>query len=189
MRFERQSNPIDWWCDTFSLEINMGGKKESVRLAAFRQEMIPNLIRGINRGAGILEREVKQQLSLGGTIPIRVKGRREAFGLGFGVRRGSALWHQINWIPNLGIHLRVMSGALRASWRMFGAHRIVAGVEGGLTTRSPYARIHEYGGNTGRNKATHLIPRPYVKPAIRTVGDQVTTTIVAELVAPLRGPG
>jgi hypothetical protein len=167
----------------FSLQIDMGGKKESVKLAAFRQEMIPALIRGINKGAAIMEREVKHQLSLGGTMP---RGRaNRARSLGFS--RTSRLVPR--WIPNMGIHLRVMDGTLRASWRMFNAKRIPGGVEGGLTTRSPYARIHEYGGNAGRNHATHIIPRPYVKPAIKTVGDQVVTTIVAELVAPLKAAG
>jgi phage gpG-like protein len=30
----------------------------------------------------------------------------------------------------------------------------------------PYARIHEYGGETGRNKATTLPKRPYIGPAL-----------------------
>lgn len=166
----------------FNLEINVGGKGESVKLAAFRAQMIPALVRGINRGAMILEREVKQQLSLGGSMPRTAKGR--AMALGFA--KGSPLTPR--WIPNTGVHLRVMNGALRASWRMFGAKRIAGGVEGGLTTRSPYARIHEYGGNAGRNHATHLIPRPYLAPAVKIVGDRVVMAITAELVAPLRGP-
>lgn len=31
----------------------------------------------------------------------------------------------------------------------------------------PYARIHEYGGTTGRNGATKLPPRPYLNPAMK----------------------
>ncbi len=29
-----------------------------------------------------------------------------------------------------------------------------------------YARIHEYGGDTGRGHATHLPPRPYIAPSV-----------------------
>lgn len=31
----------------------------------------------------------------------------------------------------------------------------------------PYARIHEYGGETGRNKATTIVKRPYFEPAYK----------------------
>jgi phage gpG-like protein len=35
----------------------------------------------------------------------------------------------------------------------------------------PYARIHEYGGQTGRNYAATIPPRPYIGPAMRSFQD------------------
>lgn len=40
----------------------------------------------------------------------------------------------------------------------------VAVAEAGDT--AVYARIHEYGGDTGRDHATHLPPRPYIAPSV-----------------------
>ncbi len=35
----------------------------------------------------------------------------------------------------------------------------------------PYARIHEYGGQTGRNHAATMPPRPYIGPAMQSFQD------------------
>jgi phage gpG-like protein len=42
----------------------------------------------------------------------------------------------------------------------------------------PYARIHEYGGQTGRNHAATMPPRPYIGPAMKAFQDDDMGKIV-----------
>lgn len=42
----------------------------------------------------------------------------------------------------------------------------------------PYARIHEYGGQTGRNYAATMPKRPYIGPAMKQFQDQTMGKIV-----------
>lgn len=160
------------------IEITIGGnKKESVKLAAFRRELIPSLKRGINRATMILAREIKQQLSLGGTYP-RGRASRKKLGLPLS-----------EYTVNPGIHLRVVTNALRSSWLAKPAVAISGGVEGRVTTRSLYARIHEYGGKAGRGRRITIPKRPYVAPAIKAKGSEAAQAIVTEITKPLRRAG
>lgn len=49
-------------------------------------------------------------------------------------------------------------------------HHLVEHADGGLAVRvgspAPNARILELGGDTGRDHATHILPRPYLRPAL-----------------------
>jgi phage gpG-like protein len=49
----------------------------------------------------------------------------------------------------------------------------------------PYARIHEYGGQAGRNHAATIPPRPYIGPAVKTFNNEDMPRIVADLLKKL----
>jgi phage gpG-like protein len=51
----------------------------------------------------------------------------------------------------------------------------------------PYARIHEYGGETGRNKATTIPARPYIGPAIKAFQDEDLDNVIDMLLRKLIG--
>jgi phage gpG-like protein len=42
----------------------------------------------------------------------------------------------------------------------------------------PYARIHEYGGQTGRNYAATMPPRPYIGPAMQSFQEGIFPRII-----------
>jgi phage gpG-like protein len=151
-----------------------------VKLQATLAQMIPAMKRGIDKATTLLEREVRSQLSLGGSMPRTRKGRARALGM----HVKSSLVP--SWIPNTGAHLRVMDGTLRRSWRARRAQIVAGGVEGVVGSDVIYARIHEYGGQAGRNHATTIRPRPYAGPAIAKTGDEMVRAIVAEIMKPLR---
>ena len=147
-----------------------GGKKNSVKLTRFKREMIPNLIKGVDKGTLRLEREIKLNLSKGGEFR-RAKGRP--------------------WVPNPSIGeltLRSGNSALKASWKSRKAKRTRNNVEGRVATDVKYAAIHEFGGTAGRGGRTRLPARPYVRPAIKAKEDQVIIDITSEVVKPLRRP-
>lgn len=145
------------------LEIKtIDGKTESIKLGRLTRGMIPALIRGIDKATLRWQREIQLELSKGG-VAERVPGLRQP--------------------RNLTNHLRVVSGALRRSWTIVGAKSVSGGVEGAVRTVVPYARIHEFGGNTGIGGAALIPPRPYIGPALETRKDQMVRDIVGEVMA------
>ena len=175
-----------------SINVNIAGnKKGSVKLARFTREMAPNLIRGIDKATAILEREVKRQLSLGGTID----------------RRKDAMPTK-----NLGKHLRKGDGTLQTSWTLKPAKRVPGGVEGHVSSWVPYSAIHEFGGTTAAhvikprnakalrffvggeavfarsvNHPGSKIPaRPYVQPAIDKKREAMVDVVAREITRPLQ---
>ena len=83
----------------------------------------------------------KLMVSLGQTVTQRI--RDEASGHVLNIQSGN-LWHSWGW----------QVGAINAGWRT------VVGSD------SVYARIHEYGGWTGKNHKTHIPARHYVSIAL-----------------------
>lgn len=45
----------------------------------------------------------------------------------------------------------------------------------------PYARIHEYGGQAGRNHAATIPARPYIGPALKAVQDEDLDYVIAHM--------
>lgn len=45
----------------------------------------------------------------------------------------------------------------------------------------PYARIHEYGGQAGRNHAATIPARPYIGPALKVVQDKDLDDVIADM--------
>lgn len=72
------------------------------------------------------------------------------------------------WVKNPGPWLRVGNGVLVSSWR-YVRPTIEAGgrVIGHLMSSCVYARIHEYGGLTGRNHTTRIPKRSYAEPMMQ----------------------
>lgn len=176
-----------------SLSLNVAGNKRgSVKLKRFDKQLVPNLIRGIDKSTALLEREIKKNLRKGGSAP-----------------RGK------DAIPtkNTGKHLRYKSGNLAASWKMQAARRTATNVEGHVTSSSDYAAIHEFGGTIPAktikprnakalrfyvkgepvfakvvNRPAVTIPeRPYVQPALDDNTAKIQTIIGREITKPLRG--
>lgn len=79
----------------------------------------------------------------------------------------------------------VLSGTLKGSVsaKMDADGMAVRIGPGGLA--SPYAAIQEFGGKAGRNLATTIPARPYVRPAWEQQKDTIIAKIQAELVAGL----
>lgn len=148
------------------LNVNVaGGKRESVKLRRFTRGMTPNLIKGINRATAILEREIKLNLSKGGSAP-RTKGATRT--------------------RNTGPNLRIQDGALRSSWRARPAKKVSGGVEGHVATPLDYSAIHEFGGQAGRGGSVTIPKRPYVQPAIDKKRDAMTKAVIRPVLQPLR---
>lgn len=100
------------------------------------------------------------------------------FAAGQSIERGS---------KNTGEILISRSGTLRRT--------VIASVDSGMIPSSPspdalvitatwgsatpYARIQEYGGHTGRNHASYIPPRPYLKPAQDDTREALITGIQA----------
>lgn len=135
-----------------------GGKKTSRKLTRFTRELKPNLKRGVDRATLVLEREIKRNLSKGGT---------------FRKRKGEP------WVKNPGPNLRVGDGTLRSSWKRTPAKRVQGGVEGHVASDAPYSRIHEYG-------APPIPKRSYVQPALDKKRDVMMDLIAKEVTRPLR---
>lgn len=83
-----------------------------------------------------------------------------------------------------GNKLNVRTGRLRGS-----IQHVYRNTTGGPQVRiGPgvvYAAIHEFGGHAGRNHATYIPPRPYIKPTWRKDGDKAVTAIQREIAKPL----
>lgn len=45
----------------------------------------------------------------------------------------------------------------------------------------PYARIHEYGGQAGRNHAATIPPRPYIGPSIKAMNNEDLGNIIRDM--------
>lgn len=60
----------------------------------------------------------------------------------------------------------VVTGQLRRSVKSFPVRQIAGGAIGQVAPTAIYARIQELGGVTGRNHATTLPARPYVRPTL-----------------------
>ena len=71
------------------------------------------------------------------------------------------------WVKNPSRWLRLGTGDLRRSWRALAVIKKGNQWIGQLVTTSAYARIHEYGGDTGRGHKTHLRKRSYIQPMMR----------------------
>lgn len=148
-----------------SLDVNIGGPTlQSMKLQRFIGALRPALVRGIDRATLILEREIKQQLSLGGRAPRR-KGEART--------------------KNTGDHLRIQDGNLRSSWTRRAAKEVPGGVEGHVATPVVYSAIHEFGGQAGRGGSVTIPKRPYVEPAIDAKRDDMQQAIVSEIMKPL----
>lgn len=59
-----------------------------------------------------------------------------------------------------------------------GTYSFVWGIDLGVI---PYARIHEYGGQTGRNHAATMPPRPYIGPSIKAMNDEDLAGIIRNM--------
>ncbi len=142
------------------IDIQMGlDHKVSRKLKRFTDKMVPNLIRGINKGTARLERAIKIEVVKGGSFRKR-KGEPH--------------------IKNPGVHLRKGDGTLQSSWKMNPAKRTASNVEGSVSSNSPYSAAHEFG---------HGVPeRSYVRPVIKREGGRVSDDIINEIVKPLGGP-
>lgn len=51
----------------------------------------------------------------------------------------------------------------------------------------PYARIHEYGGQAGRNHAATIQARPYISPALKTVQEEDLDDVIAHMMRRILG--
>jgi hypothetical protein len=86
---------------------------------------------------------------------------------------GSGVWHAGNPARSSapGQPPATQTGRLQSAWQAkpqrWGIGRTIGWALG--VGRVPYARILEYGGKTGRNNATKIEARPYVRPAVATV--------------------
>lgn len=73
-----------------------------------------------------------------------------------------------------------ISGRLHDSVKIQRPHSEGLGtIVGEVGATAIYARIHEFGGNTGRNHATYLPPRPYLQPAIHNLTSTGALTALA----------
>jgi len=135
-----------------------GGKKGPVKLQAFNRALKSNLKRGIDKAVFILEREIKKELSKGGS---------------YRHKRGTP------WVINPGPHLRVGDGTLRSSWKRTPAKAVRGGIEGHVASDSIYSHVHEEGWK-------QIPKRPYVAPAIERRRDAMHDAIVKEITRPLR---
>ena len=139
----------------------------SRRLDRFRSGQAARLSRGVDMATNVVVNEIKKLLSQGGSAPRSTEGSRS--------------------VPrNLTNRLRVMTGALRSSWRAVKAALGGRWVEGHVITRSPYAAIHEFGGQAGRGGVVRLRARRYVRPALAKKRKEVTRLLAAEFLKPLR---
>lgn len=140
-----------------------GGKTKSVKLTRFEAGMIPNLIRGVNKATVRLLRQIQLELQKGGTYKV-----------------GDT------WVRNPSVHLRKGSGDLQRSWKVKPAKRVSNDVEGHVASHMIYSLIHEVGGYAGPGHSVLLPARPSVAPALKAVGDDMTTDITSEVLRPLR---
>lgn len=82
--------------------------------------------------------------------------------------------------------LNVRSGTLRGSWRRHIVSRLPDGYRLFLWSEVPYARIHEYGGMTGRGHRTRIPKRPYVTPAVAMLESRIVSELENALKAAIR---
>jgi len=138
------------------------GTDERLRRAA--AGLRTEIERALGRGGAILEREVKRQLSLG-PRDVTKRGRR---------------LERFRFSTNPTEHLRVRTDRLRGSVasRFEGGIRPYAAIRTG-PQRVPYARIHEFGGHTGRGAGFEMRPRPYLAPAIRETSGRLAEVLSA----------
>jgi phage gpG-like protein len=116
--------------------------------------MTAALQRGINRATNRLNNEIKRQLSLAGGVS----------------RKGL----------NPTKHLRVQSGALRSSWVAAPAQVVGGTVEGHVSTRTPYAAIHEFGGTITHFARTFLRGFKFERPTPRSKRRRVSAGFLAQ---------
>ena len=117
--------------------------------------------RTLERILPVLEREVKRQLSLGGSYRRR-KGEK--------------------YEPNPGKHLRRGSSDLFNSWTARGIKRTGNEQVGVIASTESYAAVHEYGHK-------HIPKRPYVKPAIKEKRQKCIDIYRSEVRAAFSGVG
>jgi len=149
---------------------------------------------GINRACLRLERRVKLNLSLGGTAP-----------------RSRMVSGRVRIIErNPTKHLRIISDALRSSWKAVLAVITGDNVIGRVATTSKYAAIHEFGGmivhyarsflrgirgrNAGRIRrgatssgwSVRIPERPYARPALNQEREAMAKDVTGAWTAPVR---
>lgn len=101
--------------------------------------------RAVKRILPLYERQVKQHLSMGGTVDRRKGG----------------------YVKNTGKHLRRQDSNLIDSWTIRQVEVTRKGVQGVVSSSMEYAAIHEYGGVAGHGV---LIPeRSYARPAWKKI--------------------
>ena len=117
----------------------------------------PNMRRAMERSTIIIQKKVREQLSLAGKAARRSKASQRAFRKQFG--RGG-------YVPNPTKHLRVQTGTLRRSIQreVRGEGLDIEGKVGPGGLAKEYATIHEFGGTAGRAK---IPARPYMAPAFK----------------------
>lgn len=115
--------------------------------------------KSITRILPVLEREVRRQLSLGGSYRRR-KGEK--------------------YEPNPGKHLRRGSSDLFNSWTSRGVKKKAGHYEGTIASTEPYAATHEYDPDD---------KRPYVNPAIKEKKDKCIDIYRREIRAAFSGVG
>ncbi|MDD4995732.1 MAG: HK97 gp10 family phage protein [Patescibacteria group bacterium] len=127
------------------------------------RDMQKNLSSGLQTAGRIMERALKKRLQRGGTLHI--KGRSP--------------------YPDL----RSRTGTLRRSIAVnpqSGAKKVSNGYQVRVGPNIVYARIHEFGGMTGRNYATRIPARPYLMPTFKDEKKNITDAIIKKLVEPLK---
>ncbi len=127
------------------------------KLNAWSKKMPLTVAKALNRGAALIVREAKGHL----------RGPTSAGG-GFAnetlSRRSSRLFFNVNK------RVRVLAGSVTAR----------------IGTNVPYGRIHEYGGWTGRNHASYIPRRPYLRPSIEKRRRATTKLILDEMMRSYR---
>lgn len=129
------------------------------KLGPLKKELIPRLMKGIDKATFMTEAEIKREVGRGGTDSAQ------------------------HPTPNPGRHLRVVTGALRTSWHTRAAKHVGNNVIGKVVSSSRYARIHEFGGKAGKAR---IPQRAYVKPSLKRLRPKYPKTIVAPVIGPLK---
>ncbi len=131
------------------LSINRYGRFSGQRMQEVRTRIVSTIPETLTRIAMDADKQLKTDyLKGGGTFtPKKADGYK--------------------WVKNPGANLRVGAGNLLRSWIHVAARKVARGWQALIQSRGvPYARIHIFGGWTGRNRSTWIRKRDYMNPMI-----------------------
>ena len=131
-----------------SLTVRFGDKSRSIILDKIRDGFNPRVRAAVHRAGLLIEGQIKRNLS----GPSHTK-------------------NPDNGNPFPG----VVHGRLRASFNTQSAQS--GYIETRVGTNLDYAPIHEFGGMAGRGHKVRIPERPYIRPALVTVGDKCVDMI------------